>query len=437
VSQTGQNLYKKAKKLIPGGSQLLSKRPEMYLPDLWPSYYSKAKGAEVWDLDGNKYIDMSFNSLGACILGAVDPNVDQAVKSAVDSGSMSTLNCPEEVELAELLTEIHPWADQVRYARCGGEAMSIAIRIARAKSKKDKVAFCGYHGWHDWYLAANIGENSALDGHLLPGLDPLGVPRALKGTSIPFEYNKLEELEKIISDCGEEIGVIAMEPIRNKYPEGGFLEGVRKIANDIGAVLVFDEVSAGFRLNGGGAHLEFGVEPDIAVFAKGMSNGYPMGAIIGRSSAMECAQDTFISSTYWTEKIGLVAALATIKKHHANNVHEHLIKLGNMVKEGWDEASQATGLPIEVSGIPPLAHFSIEHEKANEARTLFVQLMLEKGFLAATSFYSTFAHTEENVREYLDAVGEAFKVIAEALNQSKISEMLKGPVAHSDFKRLT
>jgi len=176
MSETGQRLYVKAKTRIPGGTQLLSKRPELYLPEQWPSYYSRAKGVEVWDLDGNRYLDMCYNGIGACILGACDPDVDAAVRTAIDAGSMSTLNAPEEVELADLLCELHPWADMVRYARCGGEAMAVAVRIARAKTHRDIIAFCGYHGWHDWYLAANLGEETALDGHLLPGLQPAGVP---------------------------------------------------------------------------------------------------------------------------------------------------------------------------------------------------------------------------------------------------------------------
>jgi glutamate-1-semialdehyde 2,1-aminomutase len=179
---TGQRLYEKARTLIPGGTQLLSKRPEMFLPGQWPSYYSRAKGVEVWDLDGKSYLDMSYNGIGACLLGAADADVDEAVKKAIDAGSMSTLNCPEEVELTELLCELHPWAEMVRYARSGGEAMAVAVRIARASTGRDKIAFCGYHGWHDWYLAANLKEPNALGDHLLAGLDPAGVPQGLLGT---------------------------------------------------------------------------------------------------------------------------------------------------------------------------------------------------------------------------------------------------------------
>lgn len=434
---TGQQLYIKAKKRIPGGTQLLSKRPEIFLPDQWPSYFSKAKGVEVWDLDGNRFIDMSHNSVGACILGAGDPDVDMAVKNAIEAGTMSTLNCPEEVELAELLCDLHPWAGMVRYARGGGEAMTVAVRIARAHARKDKIAFCGYHGWHDWYLAANLSEEKALDGHLLPGLEPAGVPRDLMGTALPFRYNHLEDLEAIVVKYGAELAAIVMEPIRDQDPAPGFLEGVRKTASDIGAVLIIDEVSAGFRLISGGAHLRFNLKPDMAVFAKAISNGYPMAAIIGRKAVMEAAQNSFISSTYWTERIGPVAALATIRKHKEHDVASHLNRLGKMVQTGWRQAGEATELSVKAGGIYPLSHFAIQHEQSQAAHTLFTQIMLEKGFLASRAFYATYAHRDEHVESYLAAVREVFIVIAEALKSNNLMSELKGPIAHAGFKRLT
>jgi glutamate-1-semialdehyde 2,1-aminomutase len=193
-----QALYAKAKKLIPGGTQLLSKRPELHLPGLWPTYYEKAKGCRVWDLNGREYLDASYMGIGACILGYADADVDRAVLSAVKRGTMTTLNCPEEVELAELLCDLHPWAKMARFARTGGEAMSVAVRIARAYKQKSAVLFSGYHGWHDWYLSANIAGNKRLDGHLLPGLKPSGVARQLKSTAIPFYYNDTEGFLKLI-----------------------------------------------------------------------------------------------------------------------------------------------------------------------------------------------------------------------------------------------
>lgn len=437
MKKHGQELYHKAKKIIPGGTQLLSKRPELHLPEQWPSYYSHAKGAEVWDLEGNRFIDMSYNGIGACVLGACDPDVDGAVKAAIDMGNMSTLNAPEEVDLAELLCELHPWAEMVRYARSGGEAMTVAVRIARASTGRDRVAFCGYHGWHDWYLAANLAEEKALDGHLLPGLEPAGVPRGLVGTALPFHYNQIHELEAIVAKHPEEIAAIVMEPIRDHEPIPGFLEGVRNIADDIGAVLIFDEITAGFRISIGGAHLLHGVNPDIAVFAKAISNGYPMAAILGKEIVMQAAQTTFISSTYWTDRIGPTAALATIRKFRQLEVHKHLIHLGEMVQAGWRQAADRSGLPISVGGMLPLSHFAVESDHAQAARTLFTQMMLEQGFLATGSFYATNSHHDDHLESYLEAVEEVFGVVARALENDTISGQLKGPVAHTGFQRLT
>jgi glutamate-1-semialdehyde 2,1-aminomutase len=434
---TGQKLYLNAKKRIPGGTQLLSKRPEMHLPDLWPSYYSKAKGVDVWDLDGNRYIDMCYNGIGACVLGAADPDVDAAVRAAMEAGSMSTLNAPEEVELADLLCTLHPWAEMVRYARCGGEAMAIAVRIARAKTQRDRVAFCGYHGWHDWYLAANLAEESALDGHLLPGLEPLGVPRGLLGTALPFRYNHLEELKAIVSQHKSEMAAIVMEPVRDHDPEPSFLKNIRDIASQIGAVLIFDEITSGLRLNTGGAHLLYDINPDMAVFAKAISNGYPMAAIIGNANVMQAAQNTFISSTYWTDRIGPAAALATLHKHQRCDVANHLIRMGVRMQEGWRQKAQAVGMELEIGGIPPLSHFAFPGELKQAAKTLFVQIMLQRGFLASTAFYATYAHQEEHFEKYFVAVQEVFSCIAQSLQANTIKEQLKGPVAHTGFRRLT
>jgi len=409
----------------------------MFLPEQWPSYYSKAKGVEVWDLDSNKYVDMSYCGIGACVLGFADPDVDEAVGKAIQSGSMATLNCPEEVELADLLCEVHPWADMVRYARCGGEAMAIAVRIARAKTRRDKIAFCGYHGWHDWYLSANLSNDAALNGHLLPGLEPAGVPRGLAGTAFPFSYNRIDELGAIISAHRGELAAIVMEPVRNYEPEGGFLEAVQEMATDSGAVLIFDEVTSSWRLNSGGVHLLYGVQPDIAVFAKAISNGYPMAAIIGVEDVMQAAQSSFISSTYWTERIGPVAALATIRKHQRCDVSKHLIEVGKRVQMGWCSAANRAGLSISVTGIPPLSHFTFNCPNGQEIRTLFTQMMLGRGFLATNAFYATYAHQGHHVESYVEAVDEIFALIVRAIEKGEVLKLLRGPIAHSGFHRLT
>ena len=432
-----KKMQERAKNRIPGMTQLLSKRPDMFAPGVWPAYYSKAKGVEVWDLDGNRYIDMSIAGIGANVLGYADPDVDAAVHKAVDSGSSSSLNCPEEVELADLLCEIYPWADKVRFARTGGEAMSVAVRIARTHTGKDKIAFCGYHGWHDWYLAANLGTEDALGEHLLKGLDTRGVPKGLAGTALPFRYNHYDELEDIVTKHGKDLAAIVVEPIRSRYPKDGFLENVRSIADGTGAVLIVDEISAGFRMNSGGAHLELKLEPDISVFSKALGNGYPIGAIIGKGAVMESAQQTFISSNCWTERIGPAAAVATIKKHKDADVGKHLMDIGKKVQEGWRRKAKRHGLQINIEGIYPLSHFSFVHKKALSLKALFVQIMLDKGFLASNLFYAMYAHEQEHVESYLEAVDEAFLDLSDTIAKNSIESRLHGMASSEGFARLT
>jgi len=432
-----QAMQDKAQRLIPGMTQLLSKRPDQFSRGVWPGYYTKAKGAEVWDLDGNHYIDMSISGIGANVLGYADPDVDGAVKKAIDNGVSCSLNCPEEVELAELLCEIHPWAQKVRYTRAGGEAMAVAVRIARASTGREKIAFSGYHGWHDWYLAANLGSENALGEHLLPGLSPSGVPKSLAGTSYPFRYNHAEELEAILDAHPGEVAVVVMEPIRTTKPENQFLQKVRQLATKHGCVLIIDEISAGFRLNSGGAHMLLDVAPDIAVFSKAMGNGYPIAAVIGRDSVMDAAQGSFISSTNWTERVGPAAALATIRKHLKLNAAEHLVAVGTAMQKCWQAAADNNGIPIHVGGIPPLSHFSFAGPAPLETKAMFVQQMLERGFLASTSFYSMYAHTLEHVQAYAAAADSSFKEIAKFKDPKALAMALRGKPSVAGFKRLT
>ncbi len=429
-------MQERGKKLIPGLTQLLSKRPDMFAPGVWPAYYASAKGAHVTDLDGTTYLDMSIAGIGANVLGYADPDVDNAVMNAIRNGVSSSLNCPEEIELAELLCELHPWADMVRYARGGGEAVAVGIRIARAATGKDVVAFCGYHGWQDWYLAANVGTENALGEHLISGLEPSGVPKALAGTAIPFRYNQIDELESIVKQHGHNLAAIVMEPIRNEAPREGFFETVKAIAKRTGAVFIIDEISAGFRMNTGGAHLLQGYEPDMAVFSKAMGNGYAISAVIGRRSVMEAAQKTFISSTNWTERIGPTAAIATIRKHRQMQAGNHLMMIGKKVQAGWNELSSKHHLPIHVGGIPPLSHFSFETTDPLATKALFVQLMVEQKILAGSSFYAMLAHTPAHVDQYLEAADRAFGTITEVIGTGELTSSLIGAPATSGFKRL-
>ena len=430
----GQELWKRAKRVIPGGNMLLSKRPEMFLPEGWPAYFSRAKGCKVWDLDGKEYVDMCIMGIGTNTLGYGHPEVDAAVASVVANGNMSTLNAPEEVYVAEKLVELHPWADMVRFARSGGEANAIAIRIARAATGKDKVAICGYHGWHDWYLSANLGEEKNLDGHLLPGLEPNGVPRNLRGSVLPFRYNNFEELETLVRD--HDIGVIKMEVSRNKGPENNFLQKVRDLATAKGIVLIFDECTSGFRETFGGLHKKYGVEPDMAMFGKAMGNGYAITAVLGRRAIMEAAQSTFISSTFWTERIGSAAALKTLEVMNNLKSWETITKTGLEIRDRWQKLADQHALKIEHWGLPALTGFTFVHDHSLQYKTLITQEMLAKGYLVGNSVYVCIDHTKEVLDPYFEALDKTFALVKECQEGRDVLGLLKGPICHAGFKRL-
>lgn len=434
--QQGQKLYEHAKKVIPGGTQLLSKRPEMFLPGLWPAYYKKAKGCKVWDLDEREYYDCSYMGIGANVLGYAYDEVDNAAKEAIDKSSMCTLNAPEEVYLADKLIQLHPWAHSVRYAKTGGEAMSIAVRIARAYTKKDVILFCGYHGWHDWYLSANLKSQNALNGHHISGLEPNGVPSGLVDTSIPFHYNNIDEFKMVFQKYRHRIAAVVMEPIRNEYPTDSFLKTIRNVTTENNIVLIFDEITAGFRLCVGGSHKVLGVSPDIAVFAKGISNGYPLAAIIGKQTIMDSAQDTFISSTYFTERVALAAALKNIEIYEKKEVWKKQIQLGKEIKKTWENAAAKYNLKILVSGIDPLPHFDFLYPNANECKTFFIQEMLKKGFLASTAFYVSYSHSKEVIEKYSNEVDNVFEKLSFYIEKNKLSNYIETSICQSGFERL-
>lgn len=431
---SGQKLWTRAKNVIPGGSMLLSKRSEMHLPNNWPSYFSKTSGCSVWDLDGNTYKDVYLMGVGTNILGYSHEKVDNAVMEVVRSGNLSSLNAPEEVYLAEKLVEINPWASMVRFARSGGEANAISVRIARAASGRDGIAVCGYHGWHDWYLSANLGESDKLAEHLLPGLSTYGVPKALRGQVHPFEYNDINHLKELIAN--KSIGVIKMEVHRNVEPENGFLNQVRKLASDAGIVLVFDECTSGFRECFGGLHQKYGVEPDIAVYGKTLGNGYAISAIVGREEIMQAAQSTFISSTFWTERIGSAAALKTLEIMEIEKPWEHAVTMGKYMREIWGGLAEKHSLSISVFGLYAISGFSFKSDFGLGYKTLLTQEALKAGYLGGNLFYASMAHSKVILDEYADHLDPIFKVIADCEDGRDLTQLLEGPICHSGFKRL-
>lgn len=433
---TGIMLWKRAINAIPGGNGLLSKRPERYAPGIWPAYFTKTKGVEIWDMDGNKYVDMAQMGIGTAILGYCDSDVDNAVKNTIDKGVSATLNAPEEVYLAEKLLELNPFAGGVKFARTGGEAMAIAVRIARAHSGKDKIAFSGYHGWSDWYLATNITGDDNLSDHLLPGLKPKGVPKGLKNTAFPFRYNNIEDLHEIVNR--EDIGVIVLEGARYDFPTKEFLAGIQEIAKEKGIVIVVDEITSGWRLTDGGVYKLFNFEPDIVVYGKAMGNGFAISAIVGKKDVMDEAQETFISSTFWTERVGFIAALKTIEKLVQNRVWVHLDKIGDMIGEGWLDLANKHELKLHITDFKPLITFKFDYDDKNsELYTLFTQEMLKRSYLASNSIYVSYAHNEKIVEKYLKNVDEVFEIISDAIKTDTVKIKLETAVRDEGFKRLT
>ena len=433
----GYLMWQRAIKSMPGGNGLLSKRPDRYAPDIWPSYFSSCSGVNVVDLDGNNYTDMAQMGIGSAILGYAHPELTNAVSEVIKEGVNCTLNAPEEVFLAEKLLELNPFAGGVRFARSGGEAMAMAVRIARAKTGKDKVIFSGYHGWSDWYLATNLNNKNGLNEHLIPGLDAKGVPAGLANTAIPFTYNSIEDFEKKIKE-NPDAGVICMEGARYDFPSQEFLETVSRIAKKNNMVIISDEITSGWRLTDGGVYKINGFKPDIVVYAKAMGGGYAISAIVGSEEIMNSAQDTFMSSTMWTERVGFTAALATIEILTREKVWIHLIKIGNQIGDGWLALAKKHGLKITVTDFKPLITMKLHYESRNQAlATLFIQEMLKRGYLAATSIYVSYAHNEKIVNDYLKAVDEVFLIIAHAIEQNNEYELLDTKIRSDSFNRIT
>jgi len=433
MMSSGEKLWKRAQNSIAGGNMLLSKRPDMFLKSGWPTYFSKTSGCYVWDLDEKKYTDISLMGVGTNILGYSHPKVDEAVRKVIEKGNLSTLNAPEEVYLAEKLVSLHPWSSKVKFARTGGEANAIAIRLARAATGREKVAFCGYHGWHDWYLAANLSSTDNLNNHLLPGLKFAGVPNELINTSIPFHFNRINELKDIIEN--NDLAAVVMEVMRNTEPEDGFLSAVREITKKNGIALIFDECTSGFRETYGGLHLKFGVNPDMATFGKTLGNGYAITAVVGTDSVMNFAQETFISSTFWTERIGSAAGLAVLDVMEQENVFEQIINTSTLLREGLTDIASRNNLKISFFGLPTLTRFNFENYDAIYLKTYITKEMLKLNYLASNMIYVSLAHTKDILEMYFSDLDRIFVPIAN-LENIDLQNLIKDDLATEGFKRL-
>ena len=419
---TGQKLWKRSIDVIPGGTMLFSKNPDLHLPEKWPAYYSKAKDTFIWDLDNKKYIDMHLMGIGTNILGYARKEIDNYVKSHIDLSNVSTLNNPYEIKLAEKLISMHKWADMVRFARTGGEANLIALRAARATTGRSKVAICGYHGWHDWYLSANLTNKKNLNQLLLNNLSTKGVPKELKNSVYPFKYNDYESLEKITTK--NSISAIIMEVSRYEKPKKNFLKKIRKLCNKKNIVLIFDECTSGFRNSFGGLHLSHKVNPDIAVLGKALGNGYAITAVIGKRNIMENLSTSFTSSTFWTEKIGTVAAIKTLDVMEKEKSWELISSLGNKIKKKWLNLAKRNNLKINVMGLNALPAFRFSNRDNLICKTFITQELLKDKILGSNTIYVSTLHDNKKILEkYYFSLAKIFEKINK-YDDKKLEELI-------------
>ncbi len=434
MKTNNKKLWEKAKKIIPGGNGLLSKRPERFLPNGWPTYFKKASGVYIWDLNNKRYIDMTSMGIGTSVLGYSNKFINHFVKKKIDQGINTTLNCYDEYELGKELLKIDKFADQVRFARGGGEAMSLAVRIVRSKTKKTKIIFSGYHGWHDWYLSSNINNIKNLNNHLLKNLKPLGVPKIYKNSAVPLEFNNLNQLYELSKN--RNLAAIVIEPSRLEKLSKKFVSELNKICKEKKILLVVDEITSGWRDCKGGIYKEIGLKPDIVVYGKALGNGFAISALVGKKKIMDIAQDTFVSSTAWTERVGFAAGLGVIKFHKKKNVFGHNKKMGKHIKKNWIKLAKKHDLKIIVNNLDTIINFNFLYKSKNDYLiTLFTELMLKENFLANNNIYISFAHSKLIVSKYLKSVDKVFYLISRYLKDKSVT--LKSEVRKTNYIRVS
>ena len=431
-------LYEQAGELIPGWTQLISRRADQFAHGVSPIYAQRAKGSRFVDVDENEYIDW-MSAVGAIILGHADEVVDGAVKEQIDRGSLFSANNPLELELAEELNATIPSSEMVRYAKGGGDACAVAVRIARGVTSRDKILICGYHGWHDWYQAANYEADPVSGEFPFAGIEPIGVPKALAGTVIPFVYGDLEMLAALLDEHAGEVAAIMMEPARSELPAPGYLETVQEMAAKHGVVLIFDEVSCGWRLEIGGVQEAVGVTPDMTVVAKAMSNGYPMGAVVGSRAVMEPAKRMFISSSYWSDNVGLAASVATIRELKRRKSPQRFKEIGENLRSVLDAAIADAGLEGSCTGLhtsPAVTLKTPDDVDPRKVSTLFIQEMARRGVHTYMNFKATLSHTEEDVRLTGEAAAESLRVVRGGLERGNLDELIEADLKKEPFRRL-
>lgn len=411
--EKSESLWERARGLIPCGTQTLSKGPDQFVRGVTPKYLARGKGSRVWDVDGNSYIDYPM-ALGAIILGHAYPAVVRAVRKQIGLGTAYTLMHPLEVEVAELLRDRIPCAERVRFGKNGSDVTMAAIRIARAATGRTKLAYCGYHGWQDWF-AVTTQRNK-------------GIPPVLKSHIDPFTYNRLETLEALFSAAPGQYAAVIMEQ-GHEAPRDGFLQKARDLAHKHGALFILDEIVTGFRFAPGGAQELYGVTPDLACFGKAMGNGFPISAIVGKKEFMKELEEVFFSMTFGGETASLAAAAATLRVLEDKDVCAYLWKKGRALMDGFNAAASSIGAGVELVGFPARMVFSCKDASGQESldvKSLFLQETVKRGVLFGGPVFPTFSHTDKDIARTIEASADAMRIVKKALENGGVDRFMEG-----------
>ena len=419
-------LKNRGRNLLPSLAQTFSKSPTSFVEGVYPVYAEKVDGCHIFDVDGNKYIDYLM-SLGPVVLGYNYEPVNKAIIEQLKKGIVFSLPHPLEIEAAEALQRVIPCAEMVRYTKTGSDAVTGAVRAARAITEKDIILYCGEGGvWDDWFTILTNRNK--------------GVPDFNKDLIHVFPYNDEQKLEELFDNYKNKIATVIMEPTVFDPPKNDFLKKVKKITHQNDSLLIYDEILTGFRFANGGGQEYFGVTPDMATFAKGIANGMPLGAIVGKTEFMKIFEEVFVSTTYGGETLSLAACVATINEFEKNDVCGHLWVIGNMIKEKFNQLASEYKLNAECVGFPPRMKLLIKDQKGEDSllyKSLFLQEMIEKGiFMHPNAILLSYSHSKENIEYTLTVMNDALKNLSQAIQEDNVQKLLRGNVAKQVIKML-
>jgi len=422
--KTSSSLLNRCLKTIPLASQTFSKSITQFPEGISPLFIDHGKGSHVWDVDGNEYVDF-VNGLLSVLIGYSDEEITAAVVNQIKQGIVFSLPHVLEMEVAEMLVELVPCAEQVRFGKNGSDATSAAIRLARAYTSREHVLVCGYHGWQDWYIGSTSRD--------------LGVPNGVKDLTHTFEYNDVNSLKKLLDKYNDDVAAVIMEPMNISWPKENFLEQVKELTHQAGALLIFDETITGCRFAKGGAQELFGVIPDVATFGKGLANGFPLSAVVGNQQIMKYMEHIFFSSTFGGETASLASAKVVLTKIKHDDVVTHLNEIGQKILEGVDLLIDKHDISryLEISGHPTWSIFTFNNTpkySSWDMKTLFLQEVFKRGVLTIGSHNISYAHTLEDVNQLLKVYDEVFPILNKAVESGSLNDILEVESLQPIFK---